>query len=142
MKIKILHLFFAILFLATACKEGKGNNALEEKGQMKAVMAVHDEVMPKMGAIGKLVGQLKPMVDSTAKGQEYEKAIRDLQGANHAMMEWMQGFGDTFDSDEIMEGKALSAEKQQLLNEQEAAIKAVKEKFEASIAKAEALLKN
>jgi len=127
-----------ILFLSFSCKEEK--KAPEGSSQMEEVMAIHDEVMPKMGTIGKLVGELKPKVDSTEMGQQYEMAMKDLQEANTAMMDWMKDFGNRFDHDEIMEGAELSEEKQQWLNEEEEKVKVVKEKMNGSIARAEALL--
>jgi len=55
-------------------------------------------------------------------------------------MNWMKGFGDRFDSEEILEGKALTSEKQKWLNEEEVKVKAVKEQINTSIEKAEMLL--
>lgn len=107
---------------------------------MEQVMAVHDEVMPKMGTIGKLVAELKAKVDTTEMGQQYETAMKDLQEANRAMMDWMRDFGDRFDSDEILNGKELTEEKQQWLDEEEEKVKVVKEKMNSSIKRAEALL--
>ena len=137
----ILALFFsAILFLSLSCKEGKKEETASTENQMEQVMATHDEVMPKMGQIGRLVGQLKSKIDTTATGMEYRKAMKNLQDANTSMMDWMQGFGDRFDSDEIMNGKELTPEKQEWLNEEEEKVEMVKEKINSSIEKAEALL--
>lgn len=108
--------------------------------KMEEVMAIHDEVMPEMGTISKLVAELKPMVDSTAAGQEYEKAMKDLQAAHKSMMDWMGGFGDRFDYEEIMEGKALTKEKQKWLLEEEEKVKAMRDKVNSSITRARALL--
>ncbi len=126
------------LFLISSCKE-KGKTP-ESNTQMEEVMAIHDEVMPKMGTLGKLVGELKPRVDSTETGLAYQKAMTDLQDAHKAMMDWMRDFGNRFNSEEILEGKALSAEKQQWLDEEEEEVKALKEQINGSIARAEALL--
>ena len=131
-------LIYTVLFLSFSCKEEK--KAPEGSSQMEEVMAIHDEVMPKMSTIGKLVGELKPKVDSTEMGQKYEVAMKDLQDANTAMMDWMKEFGDRFNHEEILEGKELSEEKQQWLDEEEEKVKVVKEKINGSIARAEALL--
>jgi len=56
------------------------------------------------------------------------------------MMDWMKDFGDRFNHEEILEGKELTEEKQQWLNEEEEKVKEVKEKINGSIARAEALL--
>jgi len=129
------HLFLlAILVLLGSCK------TQEEPTQMQQVMAIHDEVMPKMGTLSKLVAQLKPLADSTETGLEYQKAMHDLQAANRSMMNWMRGFGERFDSDEILNGKPLSAEKQAWLKEEEEKVKALREEINTSIANAEQLL--
>ncbi len=128
----------AFLFLAISCKQGE--KASEKSTQMENVMAIHDEVMPKMGKLGKLVGELKSKVDTTETGQQYKAAMKDLQEANVAMMDWMQSFGSRFDSDEILNGKELSAQKQEWLNEEEENVKALKEQINSSIEKAENLL--
>ncbi|MAU15205.1 MAG: hypothetical protein CMH46_06645 [Muricauda sp.] len=126
-----------VLFMSFSCKQEK---KAEGPTQMEKVMAIHDEVMPKMGTIGKLVGELKAKVDTTEMGQKYEVAMKDLQEANTAMMDWMKDFGDRFNSDEILNGKELSEEKQQWLDEEEEKVKMVKEKINSSIERAEALL--
>lgn len=133
----LVTLVIAGLLNFTSCKEEK---KVVEPTQMKEVMAIHDEVMPKMGALGKLVGQLKPMADSLGPESIEAKAMKDLQNANKAMMDWMQGFGNRFDSDEIMNGKELSEEKRKWLNEEEEKIKKVKADMNSSIEKAEGLL--
>ena len=139
---KTISLFFlAIGMVAISCKEEKKTEATPvDNMQMKEVMAIHDEVMPKMSKVGRLVGKLKPMVDTTAQGRQYATAMRDLQAANESMMKWMQDFGDQFDSDEIMNGKELSEQKILMLNVEEENIKTVKKNIETSIANAEALL--
>jgi predicted transcriptional regulator len=103
-------------------------------------MAIHDEVMPKMSTIGKLVGEIKPKVDTTALGQKYDVAMKDLQDAHKSMMDWMKEFGDRFDHDEIMKGAELSEEKQKLLDAEEEKVKVVAEKINGSIERAQALL--
>jgi len=126
-----------VFFAFSSCKEEKKD---EGASQMEQVMAIHDEVMPKMGKIGKLVGQLKPMADSLGMDSPQGKAMRDLQDANKSMMDWMQGIGNRFDADEIMKGKELTEEKQVWLDEEEEKVKVVKEKINSSIANAEKLL--
>ncbi len=82
-------LLCTILFLSFSCKQKQDDKetTTESTAQMDKVMAIHDEVMPKMGTIGKLVGELKPKVDSTEMGRQYEVAMKDLQDANTAMMD-------------------------------------------------------
>ncbi len=136
MKIKIVVLL--ILLIAASCKQEK--KVEKETTQMEEVMMIHDEVMPKMGTLAKLVAELKAKVDTTVTGKQYEVAMKDLQEANKSMMDWMMGFGNRFNSDEILEGKALSPEKQEWLNEEEEKLKALKEQINSSIRRAEVLL--
>ena len=126
-------------FLVVSCKQEK--KAPDGPTQMERVMAIHDEVMPKMGTLAKYTAELKAKVDTTALGLQYEVAMKDLQNANKSMMDWMMGFGDRFDSDEILNGKELTPQKQEWLNEEEMKVKALKEQINSSIARAEELLK-
>jgi hypothetical protein len=56
------------------------------------------------------------------------------------MMEWMQGFGERFDSDEILKGKPLTDQKKQWLDEEEEKIRALEEQINGSIARARDVL--
>ena len=118
----------------------KGETPPSESNKMAEVIAVHDEVMPKMSEIGKLVAQLKPMADSSETGLPYLKAMRDLQDAHAAMMDWMKGFGDRFDYEEVMEGKPLSPEKIAILKDEEVKVKAMRDLVLQSINSAEKIL--
>ncbi|MGJ8737051.1 hypothetical protein [Zobellia laminariae] len=116
-------------------------NSKTDGTQMKTVMAVHDEVMPEMGKMGKLVGELSSKEDSTAVGLKYKEARMDLQEAHKSMMTWMQNFGTRFTSDEILNGAELSDEKQVWLNEEQVKIEDLREQINGSIKTAEELLK-
>lgn len=137
---KRILLLLVIVSVTLSCKNEQKDN--QETTRMERVIAVHDEVMPKMGTIGRLINELEPMVDSTLVGKQYEVAIDDLQEGYNLMMDWMKGFGDRFDSDEIMEGKALTKEKEAWLIEEEEKVNIMKDKINSSIANAQALLKN
>lgn len=128
---------FLILCLVYSCKEEKKSDAIS---QMKQVIKIHDEVMPKMGTMANLAGQLSSREDSTEIGMRYKAARKDLQAARDSMMAWMQDLGNKFDTDEIMNGKELSDQKQIWLNEEEQRIKAVRDHINLSIEKAENLL--
>ncbi|TMM59305.1 hypothetical protein FEE95_07695 [Maribacter algarum] len=138
MKKYILILATIVFAVSISCKEEKKESP--ESKQMEQVMAVHDEVMPKMGKIGSLVTQLRKKIDSDQGGIEEKKAMEALQDANKSMMDWMQGFNKRFDYEEIANGKELTEEKKQWLNEEEEKVKIVAEKMNSSIANAEALL--
>ena len=128
----------AALLLIFACKSE--TRKADTPSKMQEVMAVHDEVMPRMGRISKLVAELEPMADTTAAGEEYLTAMRDLQAAYRSMMDWMQGFGNRFDSDEVLNGKELTEEKKEWLLEEEKKVNQLREEINGSIARAEKLL--
>ncbi len=135
--------FLSLLLLLpfSSCKNEKKTEAGTSVSKMKEVMAIHDEIMPKMGNFGSLVGKLSSQEDSTEIGLKYKNAREDLQAAHKSMMEWMQGFGNKFDSDEILNGKELSEQKLKWLLEEEQKIKNLKDDINRSLENAEALLK-
>jgi hypothetical protein len=138
MKIKTV-LLIALIVHTISCKsEEKKTN---EETRMERVISVHDEMMPKMGTIGKLIRALEQKADSTA-GEPYKFAQDDLENAYTYMMDWMKGFGDRFDSDEIMNGKALSKQKEAWLIEEEEKVTIMRDMINNSITNAEALLKD
>ena len=140
MRLKILFLTLFIGLAILGCKQEPKKTEPEAPSKMEEVMAVHDEVMPKMSTIGKLVAELKPMVDSTETGLKCEKAMTDLQIAHKSMMDWMHGFGTRFDSDEILNGKELSPQKQEWLLEEEVKVNEMRDQVNSSIENAEDLL--
>ncbi|SDQ09104.1 hypothetical protein [Flagellimonas zhangzhouensis] len=132
-------LFISSLLIGFSCKEDpKKEN--EGVAQMKKIIAIHDEVMPKMSTIGKLVGKLKPMVDTTEVGQKYDVAMKDLQDAHKSMMDWMKDFGTTFDYGQTMKGEPLTPEQLELLDVEEEKVNVVADKINGSIERAESLL--
>lgn len=135
---KYIFFFTSLLLTITfSCKDNPKSNA---PTQMQEVIAVHDEVMPKMGTIGKLIRQLDAKIKESDSSDVLVKASQDLREANKAMMDWMKGFSNRFDTDEIMKGKTLTEEKKQFLNEEEAKVKALRDHINTSIKNAEKLL--
>lgn len=133
----IIALFISSL---TACKE----KVTEPAGptQMEQVIAVHDELMPKMATIGELIGKLEASMDSTHVDSLKVTAIQNLKGANQEMMTWMIDFGNAFDSEEVLDGKELTEEKQKTLREFQNSVNDLKSSMEGTIANAEKLLNN
>jgi len=136
-KNKLILVLSLLIAFTYSCKD-KNN----EVSQMKEVMAIHDELMPKMGTIGELVSQLDEVMTNDASSDNYAAAREDLKASHKAMMDWMKGFGDRFDGDEILKGKTLSEEKQKWLDEEETNVKALRDQINSSIKKAEELLKS
>ena len=142
MKKTTLSLLCTLVLFIFSCKEEKKDTSSIERSQMQQVMDIHDEVMPKMGTLGSLARKMKGKADTTAIGLKYSTAQQDLEAAHTEMMDWMTGFSERFDSNEIMKGKPLTEQKQQWLNEEEAKVKALREHINNSIAKAETLLQS
>tara|TARA_R110002051_G_scaffold281538_2_gene343168 strand:- start:4013 stop:4429 length:417 start_codon:yes stop_codon:yes gene_type:complete len=128
--------FFNIFLFS--CKE---TPKTEAPTQMQRVLAVHDEVMPKMGYMGQLIAQLDDKIEETDTPEAYMEAGEDLREANIAMNDWMKNFVDSFDPEETRKGKALTEEKQKLLNEEEKKVEALRDQINTSIENAENLLK-
>lgn len=109
----------------------------------KEVIAVHDEVMPKMGELTKLRRELKDSVnhwtaDSTVNHSvQIQKAtdlIADLDAADKGMMDWMHEYNGgqgIYDHEEIMK----------YLNEEMVKITAVKEQMNGAIEASKIYLK-
>lgn len=134
-------LLLLILTMAvTSCKNGEKKS--EGPTQMEEVMAVHDNLMPKMSDISSLMSELETKIDSIESSEKYQKAIDDLAASHTAMMDWMKDFGAKFDVDEILRGKPLTEQKQQLLDQEQQEVDELKKQIESSIANAKSLLGN
>jgi len=134
MKNTILLFIFVLLAVATSCRKEK------DTPQMKEVLAIHNEVMPKMTELGNLVGELNSKEDSTELGMQYKEARIELQAAHKSMMDWMQNFGNRFTPDEVLNGKELTDQKQLWLDEEEEKVIVLRQQVNSSIEKAKKLL--
>lgn len=138
-------LVFLLLLIASGAVSCKGETSTKnaepkvDRYTMEGVMAVHDEVMPKMGQMAKLSSALKPLAEAAPEGPE-AKAIEDLKVAHEAMMTWMKEIGDTFSHEEIMKGAVLSAEKKEALRIEADKIAEVRRLILEGIANAERLM--
>ena len=84
---------FISLVLFSCGHKGDKNDPL-----YKEVMAIHDEVMPKLSTIHKLKKQLKKTENATEK--EVLDLILNLDKADEAMMVWMEEFDPPADGPE------------------------------------------
>ena len=111
----ILLISFTLTFFS--CQENPKDTS--EYAQMERILAVHDEVMPEMGTISGLIGQLEPLFTADSTLVQYGSAVEDLKMANGAMMQWMMDFSEDFKTDEIMGKTMIDKEKQNLLDRYE-----------------------
>lgn len=136
--IKLLPVLVTGILFTTSSAVAQDKEKVPTK--MEQVMATHDEVMDEMPKLVKLINKLQTKADASDENTEYKEAIVDLKSANKSMMTWMTGFGERFEADEMMRGKALGEQKQKWLLEEEQKVAALKEEIELSIAQAEALV--
>jgi len=140
--------FLALTLAFVSCKddnkqkEGSQQEQVDDSSaQMKEVMAIHDEVMPKMSELNAMIVKLEAEVDSTtARGQEAATIVFELQDAYKSMMTWMKDFSQGFTTEEIMDGSELNEEKKQLLNQEEEKVRIVRDKINGSLEKAKSFL--
>lgn len=138
---KKLILLCAILAFASCKNETKKEESAQGAEKMQEVVAVHDEMMPKMTTIGKLSGELKERLDAEVmKDSAKIEAMDDLKEAHNAMMDWMRNFGNDFTFEEINKSKSLSEEKMETLDEYEVSVQKMKEKMNTAIENARQVL--
>lgn len=110
-----------LLVLALSIYSCKGP-VEKNNSQMESVVAVHDELMPKMVEITRLQEQLTSALPDSVRTKEQVKTIDDLGLAHDAMMTWMRDFGQAFDFEEITQGKPLTESKQDSLDKYEQSV--------------------
>lgn len=145
-----LVLFVSISF--TACQDEKKKEKSEVEilqeefdKNMKETVAIHDEVMPKMAEINKLLSQLE-INSSKMEKEEYERTSAQLQEAHSEMMSWMKYFSEKFDSKEVNSGitsedRAELREKNEVLKELKIAAENMRDNILESLQKANELNK-
>ncbi len=98
---KIVLLIALAMFMSCTTEADKLSETFNLK--MTEAIAVHDEVMPKMGQMSGLMKQLESQMDSLNQSA-HKAAIKDLQVGHDKMMDWMKALGDDFTRDEIQGG--------------------------------------
>ncbi|MDH5366622.1 MAG: hypothetical protein OEW67_06515 [Cyclobacteriaceae bacterium] len=122
---RIRHLIFAILWIAlfscngkkTAQENDKIITSVEEQRDIlyQEVIAVHDEVMPKMQEIVALQEKLRVQIDSLNEvdsTSEITSSLNEvnlmLKNADDAMMNWMREFKPEMNAKEVENEEALT----------------------------------
>ena len=97
------HVLVLILLLAAACGGSQENNT---DTLLDEVMAVHDEIMPKLSDMSKLRKQLKGQIDELVSQdsvgnmeliQQFQQGIEELDNSHEGMMNWMREFDNDFE---------------------------------------------
>lgn len=128
---KILLILCVIAF---SCQSGKQDEIAELK---EVVMALHDDVMPKMSELNYTRKELMAFSDSlqasdSTQAAVYATAAKNIADANNGMRNWMQNYEPDF--------QGTDEEYLEYLNGQKEAIQKVKDDMEGSLADGKALL--
>lgn len=126
---RLLYCFVAISIFF-ACKSDKALHS-ESKVLYDQVMAVHDEVMPKMRDVRQLSKKLKKIEESQSE-KEIQDVLSNMELADEAMMDWMAQF-------KMPKNKSREAELE-YLNGQIVSVNDMKDKMLSAISQAEKLL--
>lgn len=140
------NILFTISILAiallSACQSGNQDEAMEEKTKAE-IMAVHDEVMPRMSEMQRLKKKLQTlaaseMVADSAAVQAIFETTRFLEDADEGMMSWMSEFKQPASMRNTKSHEEIMA----YLEDQKGEIEKVKKDMEGSIEKATLLLQS
>jgi hypothetical protein len=123
----------SVLIVSCSEKQKEAKDELYDK-----VMAVHDEIMPKMGDIMKFKKQLQEKIDALSEAEEIdsvkiselEQAIADLDNSHDEMMGWMRQFDNDFEG-------MVNEDIMKYLNDQMGKIKKVGEVTNAALQNAQ-----
>lgn len=81
--------------------------------QMKEIIKIHDEVLPKLTTINIMISRLESekqkVAEAEANAEEialYDEAIADLNKSHNLMMSWMENFSNSYSRTEINQGLA------------------------------------
>ena len=132
-----------VMVLTVSCNEKPSKNTQAFNNSFKEVMAVHDEVMPKMNEMGRLSSELKAKIDTTSAGKIYKKALDSLGNAHKYMMKWMEDFSNKFPyAEDRLKGKSTEEilENIEVLKKEKVKIDAVRDAVNGSIMNAKAAL--
>lgn len=92
-------IYLLLLIVAFSCQSAGEN---EIKILKDEVMAVHDEVMPKMGELRRTRKSLMLQADSllqidSLRSAELSTLAAEIESANEGMMQWMRAFEPDFE---------------------------------------------
>lgn len=131
-------IIFSIASCTTSSSEGDCTSDLCIKQQAyDKVIAVHDEVMPKLSQISDLKGRIEEQMNASVDSitvASWTALMEDLDAADEAMWVWMRQFNS--DLEELPLAEVL-----EYLQEEQKKIDGVADMINGSIAKAEERLK-
>ena len=133
MKSQIVVGFTGIFFLMVlfSCTENTKSDASWRMDQWEEMMAVHDEVMPKIMDITKLVTEVK----KDSLNPEASQLLSELEEADSLMWDWMHNLTPWVDIENMSDEEAKEA-----LMKETGAIEIVAQKMNESISNARQFL--
>ena len=135
----------ALLFAACGneANVAKDAEAKLEKEFQQQMITLHDEVMPYMGDINALKGQLNellPTIEDSTLLKSANHTIKMLSGADEGMMDWMQKNGPLFQSLDHLKADNDHEAVMKHLRKEVADMEDIKEMTEKGIANAKELI--
>ena len=131
-----------LLLISMSCSTSTTDNACDTNECLKQkaydkVIAVHDEVMPKLAYISELKGRIEERMNATQDSlavADWQSLMVDLDAADEAMWVWMRQFNADLEETPVEEALAYLKSEQEKVDE-------VADKINTVIATAEDRLK-
>ncbi len=135
-----ISLIFGLLLIFQSCGSGQAEENAKKRAE---VIAIHDEVMPKMGQLKSLEKSAIQLADELSAMESVDsvkvKALKELavqlDSAYEGMFVWMRQY-DTEDGERTPEEVKTYLEEQMIL------VTEVNKNMKAALAKGDSLLKN
>lgn len=145
---KSLYLIAIALFTLTACKNDPAPEEVALQAQMESydllkaeAIKVHDEIMPKMGVLMELRGELLAN-ENANELSEIATAAENLEASHDDMMLWMRDYSEKFPYGEpTPDTKEALNEKLPILEQEVKEIGQLKDRTMLAIENAQELLK-
>ncbi|HIB38573.1 hypothetical protein [Mesonia sp.] len=140
---KTLLLIFSAMLLASCGETPKpSKEKIHYDESIDEILAVHDEVMPKMGELSSLIEKTETKIDTTIDGKRFKVVNQELKDAHDFMMTWMKDFGEKFPN--ALKDTTYASEeykkREPLLKEEKEEVREMKDRVNSSIKSAEKLL--
>ena len=122
---KFLFPFLTIIIYISGCSNGTSDQDCSTDECLKKqaydnVIAVHDEVMPKMSHVSELKGQIEQRMNATSDSlaiATWQELMVDLDVADEAMWVWMRQFNSDLEEIAIDEAMAYLKTEQQKIDD-------------------------
>jgi len=122
---KTFFLFLTVIFIISGCNNSTGDQDCTSDECLKKqaydkVIAVHDEVMPKMSYISELKGKIEERMNTTDDSlviASWQKLMVNLDVADETMWVWMRQFNSDLEEVALDEALAYLKEEQEKIDE-------------------------